>query len=149
MTRKEESIRYFRNSFNCAQSVLSVYHADFNLPEDTLLRIATAFGGGIGRQQLTCGAVTGAIMAIGLKYGKGSNDSDENKKETYRYTLHFFNEFKKRHGSANCRELLEGLDMHNPDDMNEINRRDMFHTHCEKYVGDAVEIAGKIIGIEQ
>ncbi len=149
MTRKEESVSYFRNSFNCAQSVLSVFHADFNLPEDTVLKIATAFGGGMGRQQFTCGAVTGALMALGLKYGKGRNDSDEKKKETYRHTVDFFNEFKKQHGSISCRELLEGLDMQNPDDMKEINRRDMFRTHCEKYVGDAVEIAGKIIGIGQ
>ena len=74
MDHSEKALNLFDNKFNCAQSVLTAFAEELGLTEDESLRVACAFGGGMGRQQLTCGAVTGAAMALGLKFGKGKND---------------------------------------------------------------------------
>jgi C_GCAxxG_C_C family probable redox protein len=145
MDKKEKALHYFDNNYNCSQSVLIAFTEELGLPEDESLRIASAFGGGIGRQQFTCGAVTGAAMAIGLKFGKGKNDSDEKKAETYEKTVTLFNEFTRLHGSTNCRMLLNNLDMNDPGDLNTINEQNLFHINCRKYVSDAVRLTETII----
>jgi C_GCAxxG_C_C family probable redox protein len=145
MSRQETALKYFRNKFNCSQAVLTVFGSEFGISESDCLKIACAFGGGMGRQQHTCGAVTGALMVLGLKYGKALNDSEEKKDFTYLKTREFFTEFKKMHGSTLCKDLLNGLDMNDPEDHKKIIEQKLFNIQCEKYVADAVTIAGKIM----
>ena len=140
MKRSENAIDYFRNKFNCSQAVFTVFGKDYGLSENDCLKVSCAFGGGMGRQQHTCGAVTGALMAIGIKYGKAMNDPEEKKKETYLKTREFFERFTELNGSVNCKDLLDGLDMNAPNDHKEIMERKLFDIRCEKYVADAVEI---------
>jgi C_GCAxxG_C_C family probable redox protein len=140
MKKSEKAVDYFRNRFNCSQGVFTVFGKDHGLSEDNCLKVSCAFGGGMGRQQHTCGAVTGALMAIGIKYGKAMNDPEEKKKETYLKTRDFFERFTELNGSVNCKDLLDGLDMNDPDDHKEIMERKLFDIKCEKYVADAVEI---------
>jgi C_GCAxxG_C_C family probable redox protein len=140
MKRSENALNYFRNKFNCSQAVFTVFGKDYGLSENDCLKVSCAFGGGMGRQQHTCGAVTGALMAIGIKYGKAMNDPEEKKKETYLKTREFFERFTELNGSVNCKDLLDGLDMNDPDDHKEIMERKLFDIRCEKYVADAVEI---------
>jgi C_GCAxxG_C_C family probable redox protein len=83
-------------------------------------------------------------MAIGLKYGKAFNDTEDKKQETYSKTREFFNRFTELNGSVNCRVLLEGLDMNDPDDHKMIMERKLFELNCEKYVSDAVVIVDTI-----
>lgn len=145
MNRKNNALKYFRDHFNCSQAVFTVFGTEEGLPEDQCLKAACGFGGGIGRQQLTCGAVTGAAMALGLKYGKSLNDPEEKKTETYSKVRELFSEFQNLHGSVNCRELLKGLDMNNPDDHMRITELRLFEILCEKYVADAVGITEKLM----
>ena len=145
MDRSEKALSYFDNKFNCSQSVLTVFAEESGLTEDESLRVASAFGGGMGRQQFTCGAVTGAAMALGLKFGKGKNDSDDKKLQTYDKTVELFDEFTKLNGSTNCRKLLNGLDMRDEQELSLINEQNLFHTNCRKYVVDAVNITEQII----
>ncbi len=146
MNKDEKAIGYFRNKFNCAQSTFTVFGQDYGLSENDCLKVSCGFGAGMGRQQLTCGAVTGAMMALGMRFGKALNDPEENKSETYNKTRQLFNEFAKINGSTSCRQLLNGLDMNDPDDLEIIKKLGLFQTSCEKYVGDAVRIAEKLIG---
>ena len=145
MKKSEKAVEYFRNKFNCSQSVFTVFGTDYGYSENDSLKVSCAFGGGMGRQQLTCGAVTGALMAIGLKYGKGINDTEEMKQLTYTKTREFFEEFTKIHGSTICLELLDGLDMADPEDHKKIMERKLFDINCEKYVASAVRITERII----
>lgn len=145
MKKSENAINYFKNGYNCAQSTFTVFASDFGISEDNSLKIACAFGGGMGRQQYTCGAITGVLMALGLKYGKALNDDEQKKKDTYSKTVEFFNEFKKIHGSLNCKELLKGLDLCSEEGHQKIVDLNLFETHCRKYIQDAVEIAERII----
>ncbi len=145
MNKQKQAINYFKNSFNCSQSVFTVFAPDFGISEDDSLKIACAFGGGMGRQQHICGAVTGALMAIGLKYGKALHDEESKKAETYRKTVEFFEKFKKLNGTISCKELLHGLDMNHPDEYARIKELGLFDTLCTKYVEDAVKITEQII----
>ena len=144
MKRSDKALEYFRNKFNCSQSVFTVFGTDYGLSENDCLKISCAFGGGMGRQQITCGALTGALMAIGLKYGKAIGDPEEKKQLTYEKTRDFFKEFITQHGSTSCRELLEGHDMNDPDDHKKIIDQGLFEKLCEKYVADAVAMAERI-----
>jgi C_GCAxxG_C_C family probable redox protein len=135
----------FQSGFNCSQSVLSVFAEDFGLTKDTCLRLACPFGTGIARMQETCGAVTGAIMVIGLKYGKGEKGTEENKAHSYNLSQQFIVGFKEHHHTICCRELMDGLDINTTEGMAEIQKRELFRYHCLKYVRDAVEITEGIL----
>ena len=145
MTKKERAVDYFTHQFNCSQSVFTAFAPDYGISADDSLKIACAFGGGMGRQQLTCGAVTGALMALGLKYGKGEHDDESKKQETYEKCVVFMDAFIKENGSVNCKELLDGLDMKDPEDHKIIQERSMFETRCKKYVADAATITEKLL----
>jgi len=145
MKKSEKALDYFRNKFNCSQSVFTVFGKDYGLSEDDCLKVSCAFGGGMGRQQHTCGAVTGALMAIGLKYGKALNDSEEKKKDTYEKAREFFEKFADVNGSINCLELLNCLNMNDPVDHKKIMDLKLFDIKCEKYVSDAVTITEELL----
>ena len=108
--------------------------------------MACAFGAGMGRQQHTCGAVTGALMVLGLHFGKGKMDDNAKKIHTYEKTVEFMKAFTEKHGSINCLELLEGLHMSIPEESKEIDARELYRVKCTRYVSDAVQIAAKLIG---
>jgi len=146
MKKPEKALDYFRNRFNCSQAVFTVFGIDYGLSEDDCLKISCAFGGGMGRQQLTCGAVTGALMALGMKYGKALVDPEEKKQETYSKANEFFQKFTELNGSVNCRELLDGLNMNDPKDHQRIMERNLFDINCEKYVADAVVLTENLMG---
>jgi C_GCAxxG_C_C family probable redox protein len=141
--RTETALDYFKNNFNCAQSVLCAFAPELGISKESSMKIACAFGGGIGRQQLTCGAVTGALMVLGLKYGKGLTDDNAKKLQTYEKSVLFMNEFKKKHKSITCRELLKGLDM--VADADKIKELGLYETLCTKLIKDAVTITGELL----
>jgi C_GCAxxG_C_C family probable redox protein len=146
MNHTEPALHYFKTGFNCAQSVLTPFSEQFGLAEDHCLKVACAFGAGMGRQQQTCGAVTGALMVLGLHFGKGKMDDNARKIHTYEKTQEFMKAFTEKHGSINCLELLEGLHMSNPEESKEIDARELYRLKCTRYVSDAVQIAAKLIG---
>jgi len=135
----------FESGFNCSQSVLSVFAEDFGLTKDCCFRLASPFGSGIARRQETCGAVTGALMVIGLKYGKGEHGLEADKANAYKLSQLLIDKFKVRHQSINCLELLDNLDINTPEGMAEIQKRDLFRCNCSKYVQDAVELVELIL----
>jgi C_GCAxxG_C_C family probable redox protein len=146
MNNSESALQYFNSGFNCSQSVLTPFGEHFGVSEEHCLKMACAFGAGMGRQQLTCGAVTGALMVIGLHFGKGKMDNNTKKIHTYEKTVEFIKAFTEKHGSVCCLDLLDGLHMSDPQDSKEIEARDLFTVRCPRYVSDAVQIAEKLIG---
>lgn len=145
MKKTDKATADFTSAFNCAQSVLAAFAHDHGMAEETCMKIACAFGGGMGRQQHVCGAVTGVLMALGLHFGQGTADEVPKKTNTYAKAQEFMKEFNKRNGSLHCRELLNGLNMNNPVDMAKINELDLFKISCRKYVRDAVEISEELM----
>lgn len=131
------------NQFNCAQSVFAVFADDLGLPRDTALKIAACFGGGM-RCGETCGAVTGALMALGLKYGSCKENDPEGKRAAYMRSLEFIRRFKEARGTITCKELL-GYNPGDPEDAKEISRLGLHESVCNKLVAEAAGFAEDII----
>jgi C_GCAxxG_C_C family probable redox protein len=129
--------------FNCSQSALAALAPDLGLDQATALKISAAFGGGIARTGATCGAVTGALMAIGLKDGFATPDPAA-KDRIYQLGRQFLARFKELHGSTLCCELL-GCDLSTPEGMASAKDRDVFKTQCPRYIQDAVQIASEML----
>lgn len=144
MARGEVAVTLFNEGFNCSQSVLSAYSDLFGLDRKTTLKIAQAFGAGMARMGHICGAVTGAFMAIGLKYGRVSAEDEDAKEKTYGVALEFVKRFKSQHGSIICRELL-GVDLSAPEGIKEAEEKNLFETLCPKFVQGAIDILEQIL----
>ena len=97
----------FETGCNCAQAVLCAYPE--LLPRETAMKLGASLGGGIGRLREVCGAVSGMLMALGLKYGYADPKDRAGKTAQYELVRALADEFKKENGSIICRELL-GLD---------------------------------------
>ena len=113
----------FESGYNCAQSILFAFFDKNQISEDAALKIACGFGAGYGQMLKVCGAVSGAIMAIGLRHGRGENEEKEIAVETYQKTQDFIATFKNEHGSIICRELLNGCDLRTEEGRAEFERK--------------------------
>ena len=144
MKRKEEAESRFRDRFNCAQSVFSVFAPALGLDVESALRIASPFGSGMAYQDEVCGAVTGAIMVIGLMHGMSSEKDLEAKEKAYSLTKEFATRFKEKHGSLKCTELI-GLNLSHPEEYQKAFERNVFYTDCVQFVRDAVDMLEEIL----
>ncbi len=139
MDKTQNAIRCFKEGFSCSQAVLSAFCEPLGLDRMTALKIAQSFGGGMARMGETCGAVTGAFMAIGLKHGRTRADDDKAKEKTYELVWDFVRRFRAEHGSIVCKELL-GYDLSKEEDMKEAQEKMLFDDFCPKLVQTAAEI---------
>lgn len=105
----EKAVNSFRNGYNCAQSVLLTFAGKIGLTDDEALRLASSFGGGMGRLREVCGAVSAMFMIAGFLKGYTEPDNDIAKADHYKLIQDLATEFKSKHGTIICRELL-GLD---------------------------------------
>ncbi|MCD1295144.1 hypothetical protein CUJ83_09050 [Methanocella sp. CWC-04] len=135
----EEAVSTFNNGFNCAQAVISTYSERYGLEKELAFKVSCAFGGGICRTGDTCGAVTGALMVLGLQYGMSKAGDDQKKQETYARAAEFIDRFRSRNGSIVCRDLL-GCDISKPEGSKAAKENRLFETICPKMVRDAAEI---------
>jgi C_GCAxxG_C_C family probable redox protein len=145
VNRYEIANTLFNEGFNCAQALLVAYGTGLGINRDIALKIASTFGGGVGRTGETCGAVTGALMIIGLKYGITKPDF-ENKMRPYNIVEKFINQFKTRNNahSISCNELI-GFRIF-PDRPLNRSERDIIQKRCPQYVQDAARIIEEILG---
>jgi C_GCAxxG_C_C family probable redox protein len=144
MTRAQHAAAKFKQGFSCSQAVFSAFSGDFGLDEDQSLKLSQPFGGGIARMGLTCGAVTGALLVIGLKHGRTRAEDNAAKEKTYALVLELVGEFKARHGSIVCRELT-GIDLATPEGHERAVEQGLFEKRCSTYVREAVEILERIL----
>ena len=146
MTRTERALSIFQNGFNCSQAVFSSFSEELGIPEEKALMISSGFGAGMGRMSLTCGAVTGAFMTLGLKEGFFSGENKESKETIYRLVREFGDAFAAVHGSIQCRELL-GFDISTPDGYKEAADSGIFRDRCPRFVQSAIEIVEKMAAL--
>jgi len=139
MGKASSAVECFKNGFNCAQAVLASYCEEMGLDKETGLKLACPFGAGISRTDNTCGAVIGAIMVIGLKYGKYLPDDNEAKEKTYKLTQDFISKFKEMYGTVQCSELIK-FNLSKEKDYIAAKEYRVFETLCPCYVEDAVKI---------
>ncbi len=137
----EESERVFRSGFNCAQAVLVPFAEQYGLGAGTGEKAASAFGAGMGRMQETCGAVTGAFMAIGLKYGFTKDEDQKQKDLVLAKVKNFAAQFRAEFGTLRCKDLL-GCDLNTDKGQKfhkEQGQRESICMKCVKFAASAVE----------
>jgi C_GCAxxG_C_C family probable redox protein len=139
MTRADRAVSLFREGFSCSQAVFTAYAAELGLAHETALRIAQPFGGGIAKSGDWCGAVTGAFLVIGLKYGRIKADDTAAKDKTYALVQEFVRRFRSKHGSVRCNDLL-GCDIGTPEGQKTIEEKKLHQTLCEDLIRDAMGI---------
>ena len=143
MSRVDIAVDLFSQGFSCSQAVFGAYCEEFGLDNQMGLKVSCGFGGGMGRQGEACGAVSGAIMLIGLKYGKADVDDMTAKEKTYEMVQEFFKRFKTRNQFIRCNELL-GMDLMNGDKSELAERTKRI---CPQMVRDAAEIVEELLEI--
>lgn len=143
MNRKENALKIFGGEFNCSQAVFAAFSEDFGLDKETALKITTGFGGGVRKGEV-CGAVSGAVMALGLKYGHSIENDLETKTKAYALTKEFNRRFEERNGSIVCKTLL-GYNSSIPEELVIIKEKGLFDKICPKLITDAVEILEEIL----
>ncbi len=134
----EEAIQHFKTGYNCAQSVLLTLQKFWDVEFPLEPKVVSTFGGGIGRRGSVCGALTGGVTAIGVKYGANKPVSAE-RELGYLLTLKFYNQFEEKCGGVTCRELI-GYDLTNEKEFKRAKDADVFNVKCVNFIKNAVEI---------
>ena len=135
----EKAKELFKSGYNCSQAVLGVFCEELGLDFDTAMKIASSFGGGMGRMREVCGTVSGMFMAAGLAYSS-TDSSAENKSNQYKIVQALAKRFKDKNGSIICRELLQGVESSTSPTPSERTETYYKKRPCIELVGDSVEI---------
>jgi C_GCAxxG_C_C family probable redox protein len=143
-SRGDQAVETFISGFNCAQSVLSSCCPELSLDRDTALRVSSGFGGGIARRQEICGALSGGILAISLKHGRGENDDRSAIDTTYGKIRELIARFESAHGSSQCRTLL-GCDLSTPEGQQFFKDNSLSATICRECVRTAADALDGIL----
>jgi C_GCAxxG_C_C family probable redox protein len=145
MTRKETALALFREGFSCSQAVLAAFSERYGLDRETALKLAQPLGGGIARRADWCGAVTGALLVIGLKLGRTRAEDAASRDRTYAVSAEFIRRFEARFGALKCRDLL-GCDIGTPAGAAEASTRRLHETLCADYVSAAADLLEDLLG---
>lgn len=145
--KSEVAVEKFLSGYNCAQAVLYAYAPDLGLDAETALKLATGLGGGIGRYGETCGAVTGGVLALGLKFGRGERADRSAAELAHQKTGELMVAFEKVYGTCSCRKLLGGCDLRTSEGRERFKEQDLHHKVCVPCVRSVSEwLAGALEG---
>ncbi len=136
----EGAKRYFSQNYNCAQSVAKSILEATGLNVEQITNIMAGFGAGIAHQGNVCGAVSGAIAALGVIMGETISDVQVHKEATYDISEKFVSIFEEQHASLLC-DKLTSIEMRDIEQRNKAMKEGVFRTVCPNYVADAVKIA--------
>lgn len=136
--RTEQAVSLFKGGLNCAQAIVHVYGRPLGMDEGSAVKVAGAFGSGMGCGE-TCGAVTGALMVVGLRHANVKGRSFLTRERTDAAAREFLRRFRERNGATSCRDLL-GCDVSTPEGRKTAKEDKSFKRRCPKFVQDAAEI---------
>lgn len=138
MDRVQKAVQLFNSGYNCSQAVFAAFSEPAILEQPAALKAASGFGGGIARSGNLCGAVTGAIMAIGLQLSTADAADKTTQSYVYQKVRHFMEKYNQRTGSIVCRDLL-GFDMTTPEGQI-VSKMPGAFDRCTDFVRIAAEI---------
>ena len=133
----------FSKRYYCSQAMLAAFAEELGMTKEQALKVGACFGGGMCKAEV-CGACTGALMALGLKYGMCEDGDLESKERANSYAVRFLDEFAKQNGSYICRELL-GCDIATDEGKAYARANGLYATLCPKMIESAVLIVEKLI----
>jgi len=145
-TKKSKALTSFRSGHNCAQAVLTTFTDDLGVDTNFALNLASGFGGGMGRIQETCGAVTGSFMVIGIYNSQKQKDGDKRKEKTNNMIQAFSEKFKAIHGTTDCKTLIN-CDLKTDEGQKYLKDNKLSEKVCEKCVQNAVTIIEELLQI--
>lgn len=143
MTHVEKAAELFGQRYHCSQAVLAAFAEELGLTEAQALKLGGCFGGGMCKGEV-CGACTGALMALGLKYGQWKLGDDDSRLKTNDITVQFLELFQKENGSYICRELL-GYDLATQEGKEYAREHNLFTEICPQMVASAVKITEQLL----
>lgn len=143
MTHSEKANKYFCEKFHCSQAVLAAFASELGITEEQALKLGACFGSGMRKGEV-CGACTGELMVLGLKYGQCQKDDIESRIRTNSVTDRFLNEFKRINGSYICNELLN-CDISTEKGIETALNNNLFTEFCPQMVKSAVKITEQIL----
>ncbi len=144
MSDVDRAVSCYMKGFVCSQAILSTYGLKFGLNRDISLKISAPFGGGLARMGKICGAVTGAFMVIGLKYGYINPSKSEEKEKMYGLVKEYVSKFNNRNGTIICKELLD-CDISTSEGRDLAIEKKLFIEVCPKFIRDSAEILETIL----
>jgi C_GCAxxG_C_C family probable redox protein len=142
----ERAEALFRDGFSCSQAVLMAFAPGLGMNETQAALVSSAFGGGMARHGWTCGALTGAMMALGLHAGHASAQDTAAKDELYARVQTLAAGFEARHGATACRQLV-GANMLDPIERQAAADRGVFTTLCPELVRTAASLVAKELAV--
>jgi len=140
----QKAIAYFEEGFNCSESMLKAY-LDIYEKDPALGAAASGFGGGIGGKGITCGAISGAVIAIGLHYNRQNSADKELYSKVRENARDLVEQFAKLHDSSYCKDLQ-------PYDLTTMKGREKLHSDpevkakCKSYLTSGAALLVKMIG---
>ena len=145
MSRREAAMNNFRSGYNCSQSIVKAFADMLPADEQMLLKMASSFGGGMGRLREVCGSVSGMFMIAGLLYGYDGPETGQVKADHYARIQELAHRFEEKHGSIVCRELLN-LGIRHDSPVPEARTKEYYKKRpCAEIIGDAAEILEQYI----
>lgn len=142
--RADEAVSMFLQGYNCAQSVLACCGRDRGIPRELAIRVGQAFGGGIGKTGNLCGALTGALMVVGMKVASLEASDSASKARAHQLAQSLMSQFAARNGTLLCHDLI-GCDLRTSEGQKQFADNDTIHKVCAKVVRDAAEIAENLL----
>lgn len=143
--RTEKAIEIFGpEQCNCSQAVAVAFGDSVGMDEPMAMDVARGFGGGIGRFGLTCGAVTGALMILGLRVSQIESDEKKAKAKAYEMAGEFRAKFEARHGTMECKSLV-GIDLSTEEGQKLNDEKKITRTLCPEFVRSAAEILDEMM----
>jgi C_GCAxxG_C_C family probable redox protein len=145
MSKREIAMDNFMKGYNCSQSIILAFADMLPGDEKDLLRMASSFGGGMGRLREVCGAVSGMFMVAGFLYGYDGPETGQVKADHYARIQELARRFEQEHVSIVCREML-GLNVKHDEPTPEARTKEYYKKRpCPEIVGDAAEILEEYI----
>ena len=143
MDRATRAAEYFVNGYNCAQAIAVAFCDVIGMEKEQAAKMASSFGGGMGRMREVCGAVSGMLLVAGILYGYEIPGDDEQKKEHYSRVQELAGAFRQKIGSIVCREILKNP----PSDPTPSPRTESYYRDrpCVRMVYTAAEILNEYI----
>lgn len=139
MNHIEKAEELFNQKFHCSQAVLAAFATELGITEELALKLGACFGGGMCKGEV-CGACTGALMALGLKFGQTKIGDTATKWKANDITVEYLEKFRDINGSYICKDLL-GCDLATAEGKVYAKKNNLFSEFCPKMVASAVKIA--------
>jgi len=146
--RTKQAIIFFEEGYNCSQAVFMAYSDLYGIEQETAAKLATSFGGGMGRLREVCGAVSGMFLVLGLQYPFINTKDKVSKNTNYKVVQRTANKFKSIMGSYICADLLKLKQKLQSPESAERNEDYYKFRPCTRCVALAAEIVGKELTLE-